>query len=513
MKGIQSFWLRETEKKYFTCGWLDTKYNLFSWVLSSLQLTQFYNKRELITDSIGAELAIGKLQLPYTHVSTDLETIKQDNYFWVSNKLYTYSIQNEPFIHLDTDAYLFKQLHSKLLTAPLVAQNFEYDHTYYTQSFQEVIANCTYLPDFIRTDELGRLTAVNAGLIGGTNVSFFKEFETFTKEFFQKNETGLRKCTYENINIFVEQFLFKKFADYKNIPIDYVSSIEFGPAPDYQMANFTQLPTNCPYIHVMNYKRNSTVCEQLAQRLWLESPELYERVLTVCRELEATHHPISQPVQQQIPSPFYRTAYLLESVQLPNPIGPSVAALSTHIQALPENEVKSVLEDVYQFEYGRQRFIDALPGSATLTQHWQTYSRQTNTLLALPAEVYHQQSIRLGRYCQRIESDWNWAETNEFAQQTADRDLAHNLHLEPSYHEVVLYIYLHQGIVREQLLDALNMLILDTLEAPASITSVIDGVCDQVAAYQSEVDRAELVDTILSRIRHFLYHGVLEVCE
>ncbi|ADB40420.1 DUF6734 family protein [Spirosoma linguale] len=506
MKSIQSLWFKKLPSQIeYTCGWLDIKYNLFSWALSSFQLSRFFNKVDLVTDSLGVELAT-KLYLPYTSILDDLETVKQNNHLWVFNKLYTYSIQNEPFIHVDTDAYLFNLPDSKLFSAPLVAQNFEYDHSYYIQSFQEVISQCSYLPDIIRTDTIGRLTAVNAGFIGGNTVDFFKGFTAFATEFVERNEDGIIQCNYDTINIFVEQFLFLKFADYKNIPVDYISSIEFGPEPDYQLANFTQLPANCSYIHVMNYKRNPTVCEQMAQRLWLESPELYERVLTVCRELGATHHPISLPVSPQL-TPFYRTGYILEQTQ-PQPL-PNLSAteLATYVNALPVGPTKTVVQDVFQFESRRQAFITSLPDAATLRRHWQQYSRDTNNLLALPAEEYFQKQIRPGVCSSRIEAEWNWAEANEFASQTADRDLAHNLQTESSYYEIVLCVYLHQGLVREQVLDVLAMLILDAVEAPVCLGSV----CDQVLAHQSEVDKGALAETVLSRIRHFLYHGVLEV--
>ncbi|GAB2565845.1 hypothetical protein [Spirosoma areae] len=106
---------------------------------------------------------------------------------------------------------------------------------------------------------------------------------------------------------------------------------------------------------------------------------------------------------------------------------------------------------------------------------------------------------------------WALRSQTPVLRQQAGRDLDHNLQTEPSYYETLLYIYPHQGLVREHLLDALNMLILDALEQSASIASVINAVCDQVLAYQSQMNNEELANTVMSRIRHFLYHGVLAV--
>lgn len=511
MIATQTVWFKQDDID-LKAGWLSSKFQFMSWALSSFQLVKFFAKVELVTDTIGAELAIDKLKLPYTHVNADLETVKQDSYLWVSNKLYTYSIQQEPFLHLDTDAYFFNRVDNKLLTAPLVAQNFEYDHANYVQAYQDVLTHCPYVPDCITKDDKGRLTAVNAGLIGGTNVGFFREFTTFVTDFLQRNEAALARCTYDYLNVFVEQFLFKKYAEFKNVPITYVTPIEFGPPCDYKMAEFTQLPSDVSYIHVTNYKRNPTICEQLAQRLWLESPELYERVLTVCRELEATHHPISQPARQLL-NPLYRTQYVLNAVLPISQLPLITNDLSAQIAALPDENAKAVLTDALQYEQRRQAFINALPDAATLMQDWQRWSLVTNTLLSLPYETYCQQTIRSGHYGQRIESEWNWAEVNEFASQQAGRDFAHNLQVPAAYYETMLYVYIHEDVVREQLLDALNMLILDTLDEPATIGSVMDRVCQQVLAYQPALDGQQLAHTLLGRIRHFLYHGVLVVSD
>ena len=512
-KIVQTTWFNEYHDKldYFS-GWLFPHFHLMSWALSSLQITRYFDIAELVTDNIGAELAIDKLQLPYTHINTDLETVKKDSYLWVSNKLYTYSIQQEPFVHLDTDAYFFNHIDPKLLTAPLVAQNFEYDHDNYVQAYQDVLAHCPYVPDCVKKDDNGRLTAVNAGLIGGTNVAFFREFTAFVTDFLHQNEAALAKCTYEYLNVFVEQFLFKKYAEFKNVPITYVTPVEFGPPCDYKMAEFTQLPVPCHYIHITNYKRNPTVCEQVAQRLWLESPELYERVLTVCRELEATQHPVSLP-DAPVASPFYRTQYVLSVVQPSAIPATEPDVLLTQLNTLSDEAVRPVLLDAFQYEEQRQALIGALPGAATLMQDWQRWSATTNALLSLPVETYSQQIIQRSAYFQRIESEWNWAEVNEFAGQDASRDFAQNVQAPPAYYETILYVYMNVGVVREQLLDALNMLLIDALEEPATIASVIESVSEQVLPYQPTLDKVGLAQTILGRIRHFLYHGVLVVSD
>lgn len=511
MKFVQTVWFKENKTEInYSAGWLSLHFHLMSWALSSYQLSQFFSQKCLMTDEIGAELA-QKLHLPYTQIQTDLETVKQQNALWVSNKLYTYSVQQQPFIHLDTDAYFFNNIDPQWLSAPLLAQNFEYDHENYCHAYNDVITHCPFIPDLIKKDQLGRLTAVNAGVMGGTNWLFFKEFAQFVEEFLIRNEAHLAKCHYDHLNVFVEQYLFKQFADAKGIPVSYISPKEFGPPCDYKMTEFAKLPLDCQYIHITNYKQNPAVCEQMAQRLWLESPELHERVTTVCRTLEATHHPILLP-EPPLPNPFYRTTYLLSKLGLfETDQLLTQPEISTLIAAREESPEGVVLSDVFQYETRLLEFNETLPNGTVLWADWENYSRRTNTLLALPPEEYLQKTIGQSPRCVRLDSAWNWAEVSEFAGQTANRDLAQNLTADPSYYETVLYIYVHQGLVREHLLDVLNILILDTLEEPAMMQTVVDSVVEQVCVHQPATNTTELASLIVDRIRHFLYHGVLEL--
>ena len=81
-----------------------------SWALSCLQLNKFYNNVELITDSRGKELLIDKLKLPYKNVRIELDNLNFDcsPQLWVTNKIYSYTLHNEPFLNVDGDVYIFQ---------------------------------------------------------------------------------------------------------------------------------------------------------------------------------------------------------------------------------------------------------------------------------------------------------------------------------------------------------------------------------------------------------------------
>jgi len=114
MEIIQSFWtkpLLEVKNNSFSlksnAGWYNCHLNFISWTYSCLTLIKHYKNLTLYTDKFGKIILIDLLNLPYTNVEVKLDVLKNYNSdLWALGKLYTYSIQNKPFIHVDADIYI-----------------------------------------------------------------------------------------------------------------------------------------------------------------------------------------------------------------------------------------------------------------------------------------------------------------------------------------------------------------------------------------------------------------------
>ena len=123
MKIVQSFWSKPHSDALINVwesrshgGWLDDKYHYMSWALSSYQLRKYYDEVELVTDAAGKELLIDILNLPYTNVVVKLDEINDyDRDLWALGKVYTYSLQQSPFLHVDGDIFIWKPFEKKLL--------------------------------------------------------------------------------------------------------------------------------------------------------------------------------------------------------------------------------------------------------------------------------------------------------------------------------------------------------------------------------------------------------------
>lgn len=105
MRIVQTFWTAGKDPLRESFGWLHPEYNLMSWALSCLSLRSHYDEVALYTDSVGKQLLIDKLKLPYTEVNVVFDDFKCLPQHWALSKIKTYSLQTGPFLHVDGDVY------------------------------------------------------------------------------------------------------------------------------------------------------------------------------------------------------------------------------------------------------------------------------------------------------------------------------------------------------------------------------------------------------------------------
>jgi hypothetical protein len=516
MQILQTCWLNDPKK--LDAGWLSTKYHLMSWALSCWTSLKYNGSAHLVSDVRSADLLLGSLQLPYQSVNTSLEDFTSPydaKRLWVLKKLFAYALPNEPFIHLDGDAYLFMPLSENLLNASLVAQNVEDNHPYYISGIAQIEEHFAYIPDYLLADLDGKYSSVNAGLIGGRDFDFHKRVYREVNLFLEKNESNLLKIESFALNVIIEQMFFKKLADSEEIPIDYILGHKVGYPCNYQLDRFWDLPNSCDYLHIMNYKQNHTICEQMAQRLYIESPELYEMVVKVANQLEATK--VSMFVENKenvIQSIFYRSQIISQALGLSFP-SETVEnnTLNEWIENLPENPQKTILQDVFRYESEKQEFLQNLPALDEYVQYRKQQSLEVNEVLSKSEEEILASSVTFGEHVALIESEWKWAEKNEFTGQDDAVDYTLNLAQEPSYFQVVLFCYPVSMLVKEQLSETLTILIIDSLQDVddnrLTINEMLENVSQEIYSLNQSIGLEELRANTLTKIRYLLYQGIL----
>ena len=285
MKIVQSYWSHPSRFKSENShgrsngGFINERFHYMGWALSCLTLKRFYKEVELVTDREGISLFIEKLDLPYTNVTSCLdEKNKYHPDLWAIGKIKAYQIQDEPFLHVDGDIFIWKkfgnvQFHKK----PLIVQNIDLDYPWYSKMMIDIEESFNYIPiEIIEAYKIMKdFTAVNAGIIGGTDIAFFKKYTESAFEFVDKNISELGKIDIGLFNTIFEQYLFYCMAKAQNKIIQPLFNLK--PHSEFTgLMNFDLVPKLSSYIHLMGFaKKNIYACEQIEMRLKYEFPKYY----------------------------------------------------------------------------------------------------------------------------------------------------------------------------------------------------------------------------------------------
>lgn len=254
---LYSFWSKPYRiDKYKKIAEFNNKEDfILSWKTSVKLSKKFFKNVILITDNWAWENLFKELNLPFTDVQMFSDEINIDTKLWSISKAYAIKTMKTPFLHIDSDVYIWKKLKKEFLNADLLVQSEEniksrdqyllYHSTYwdYNNSF---IKSNKYLDDFNPNER--DIYAFNCGVIGGNNVKFLHDYADNMIEIF--NIYNKRKEKIEKLSVaFLEQTLLLMMAEKNNINVEFL--IKDGIKQDY-------------YTHLAGgTKRNKKIMEYL----------------------------------------------------------------------------------------------------------------------------------------------------------------------------------------------------------------------------------------------------------
>src|SRR5262249_42856235 len=119
-RAVWSYWSKPYEARRHE-PWPSERHHLLSWVLSTMTARRHYGETTLCTDDAGARLLVDGIGLEFEHVSTALNALHVSNPdWWALGKLYAYRMQTEPFVHIDSDVFLWRPLSPDPASVPLL---------------------------------------------------------------------------------------------------------------------------------------------------------------------------------------------------------------------------------------------------------------------------------------------------------------------------------------------------------------------------------------------------------
>jgi len=289
MRAVWSYWSAPSRHRS-SFSWGQERAHALSWVLSVELARSHFQQTALHTDDAGARLLIDQLDLPFDHVSTSLNALHgHDPDWWMQGKLHTYAEQPEPFVHIDSDAYLFKPLPERLLAAAVLAQNPEPvvpEAIWYDVEACEVAIRSrgtgiiplewTWYRTFVPA---ARQTAACCGIFGGNQLDFIHDYARQVLELLENpaNRSAFNGHPHKvDFNPFFEQYLLSAHAAYRKVEITYLLD---------SLGDLTQLARELGFTHVMaSAKRDEGVHARIESRVARDYPAAYERCCSLFQE-------------------------------------------------------------------------------------------------------------------------------------------------------------------------------------------------------------------------------------
>jgi hypothetical protein len=283
-RAVWSYWSKPMDSG-FGNPWTGARHHLLSWVLSFEVARKHFRTTALVTDDAGAALLIEQLGLDFDEVSTELNDLADaDPGWWVLGKLLAYERQHEPFVHVDSDVYLWSPLPNRLLTARVLAQNPEVivpgSSTYEPEVLEQALACDGWLPrEWVTIRKSPRTTYEGAccGIVGGIDVEFLRYYSQQAIEILSHPSNAFRLSQLANKSghvILVEQFFLWACVEYYryepsspffNVELEYLFKTEKQSYEGAGPSAFTHL--------IGPAKKNRLIARRLETRVRRQFPE------------------------------------------------------------------------------------------------------------------------------------------------------------------------------------------------------------------------------------------------
>jgi hypothetical protein len=281
---VWSFW-SEPYRSHYRSRWLNDRDHLMSWALSWSTVSRFFGRTALVTDSPGARLLVDTVGLDFDSVVTSLDDLvpaKRD--WWTLGKLRAYSCQAEPFLHFDSDVFLWKSPAEALRTAAVTAQNPEDapldDSSYYrptlvTEAFRRFDGRLpSDLLDYVRD---GGCVAACTGIFGGCAWEDIAEYARIAERLILSGENARAWAQVNDpfrCSVFAEQFYLAAWSKARErskrpgVRYLFASQADSFDAAVAEREGYTHL--------ISDAKRIPRLVGLMRRELQRESPSLYD---------------------------------------------------------------------------------------------------------------------------------------------------------------------------------------------------------------------------------------------
>jgi hypothetical protein len=253
-------------------GYIQKKLYWYTWISSLFSFLEKGYKVQLVTDDVGKEILVDKLGLPYSDVNLSLNELHSvTKKCWAAGKIKAYSIQTEPFLHFDNDAFFTKPIPK--VTNPIFVQEIRER----VLSYNDIVSNSakdivlyglddipSQLTNYVKNyKENQYYNSVVAGVIGGNDIELLNKYSTTIYNFIYKNGRKFDELL-ENkhpeyatlcMSLLEEQMLVE-FVKEKYGDINQIQSVLGHNKVNTPVAEIEQRSVETGYVHFMNRIKN-----------------------------------------------------------------------------------------------------------------------------------------------------------------------------------------------------------------------------------------------------------------
>ena len=255
--------------------------------MSALLLKRHFSDVELITDDVGMEILIEKMELPYANSGLFVSVPDFSPKLGFIAKAVAIQSQKEPFIYVEHSNLLF-QPDSEFFNKEVLVQRTQFHSNKIAQELLGLVKlhfkNIGFLNE---TNYDDGFYGFNLGILGGTNSGVLRKFSHYLIQMVKDNAELINKhieylhADYELcLSIIFEQLLFKLFMQNENVVPETFEKNEQQSLLD-NLYHFPDLVTSVQLSR--DTKQNLEGAERLAFILRRHYPEFYFRILKLIK--------------------------------------------------------------------------------------------------------------------------------------------------------------------------------------------------------------------------------------
>ena len=237
-----------------------------SWITSVKSAKLHFKNVVLVTDTWAWDNIFSKLDLPFDEVKLTLDSIDENTNMWAISKAHAILEMNEPFLHIDSDVYIWEALDKKYLMSNLLVQSNESSESdiqsdFYNQLEQLHLLYFNGTNVYLDNSNMSErnIYAYNCGVVGGTDVEFLRKWAEQMIETANLIDTiipSIDKLGFNpsDVMVWVEQTLLMLMAEHHMVDVSEL--VEIGVEQSYYTHFCGNVKRDVNLMKALNVKLN-----------------------------------------------------------------------------------------------------------------------------------------------------------------------------------------------------------------------------------------------------------------